>query len=440
MFIDTHCHFFTKSILTDTTISFIKAISRRTPIGNSKGSLNNIEMENFIAFIDAGIESTPKKIYTDMALSYEEDFIAVPKMLDLSYASHPSSDEEISPDTYDRNKRLLVRFLHSKETVSNESIINNIISRLNGYTLLLGNNKTYFTKSLYTQIDELTEVKKAFPDRVFPFFSVDPRHTGIEGGMLNLIKKNVGKDKPFIGLKLYTPLGYSPTDPALYDKDRQVETVYQWCEKNQIPVTVHFSDQGFSNLLNNHTIEGHVYLPEAGRPVLAKDLYDDSIIKYKSSFPTMKYDEFVKERAVSLNHPALWRMVLEQYPKLKINFAHFGGSRQILLYLKNSTLAYWTQSVIEMMRDYKNVYSDLSCFETPGQSYVPVRDFYEKIYLQLKSDEKDRVLYGSDYFMLVLFEKDLGLYLKKFKKGFSKEFRHISLENPSGFLDLKGIR
>jgi len=438
MFIDSHCHFFTKSILTDTTISFIKAISKRTPLSNNKNLMGTIDMENFVEFINIGIESTPLKIYTDMAIAYQEDFIAVPLMLDLTYASLSNTEKkDIDKETYSRNKKLLIRFLKQKETNKNEHIVSNIITRLNGYTSLLGGDKIYFKDSLFSQINELITVKDKFPNRIFPFFSIDPRHDNIEGGILNLIKKNVGKNKPFIGLKLYTSLGYSPTDPSLYNENTQVETIYQWCEKHSVPITVHFSDQGFSNLVNALSIKGHVYYPEAGRPVLASDLYEDSIIKYKNTFPTLKYEDFVKERLLSLNHPSLWKMVLEKYPKLKINFAHFGGNKQIMSFLDHSSLAFWTTSILEMMHDYKNVYSDLSSFDTPNQSFVPIRDLHEQIYLSLRKDVQDRILYGSDYFMLTLFERDLGLYLKKFKKGFAKDFKKIALENPSKFLDIR---
>jgi len=438
MFIDSHCHFFTKSILTDTTISFIKAISKRTPLTANKNIMGIIDMENFVEFINIGIESTPTKIYTDMSIAYQEDFIAVPLMLDLTFAAHPDSENaSIDKETYSHNKKMLIRFLKQKETNKNEHMISNIITRLNNHTPLLGREKTYFKDSLFSQINELKDVKNKFSDRVFPFFSIDPRHTNIEGGILNLIKENVGKNKPFIGLKLYTSLGYSPTNPSLYNEDTNVETVYQWCEKNSIPITVHFSDQGFSNLVNSLAIKGHVYYPEAGRPVLASDLYEDSIIKYKNTFPTLKYEDFVKERLISLNHPSLWKMVLEKYPKLKINFAHFGGNKQIMNYLERSTLAFWTTSVIEMMHDYKNVYSDLSCFDTPKQSYIPIRDLHERVYSTLRKDIQDRILYGSDYFMLTLFETDLGMYLKKFKKGFAKDFKNIALNNPTRFLDIK---
>jgi len=440
MFIDSHCHFFTKSILTNTTVSFLKTLTKRTPITSTKGTINNIEKENLINFINAGINNTPEQIYKTMVSEYKEEIIAVPKMLDLTFASSLNSLDENNQNAYNKNKNIIVKLLKHEQTPNNESTIYHIIKKLNNTNLLFKSPRTFFSNSLHEQIDELVKAKQLFKDRIYPFFSIDPRHTNIEEGILNLIKKNVGKDKPFVGVKLYTSLGYSPTDPLLYNKNRRVETVYQWCEKNHIPITVHFSDQGFSNLLNTHPIKGHVYYPEAGYPVLASDLYENSILKYHTTFPTVKYEQFVKERLISLNHPSLWRIVLENYPKLKINFAHFGGNKQIISYLDGSSLAFWTKSIIEFIHDYKNVYSDLSCFDTKDHDLLPIKRFHDKIYSNLKNDQKDRILYGSDYFMLLLFENDLGQYLNKFKKAFEKDFTHISVDNPARFLGLKNLK
>ena len=42
----------------------------------------------------------------------------------------------------------------------------------------------------------------------------------------------------------------------------------------------------------------------------------------------------ILERASVLNHPKLWEIVMAKYPDLKINFAHFGGSTQLMNYVK----------------------------------------------------------------------------------------------------------
>ena len=64
----------------------------------------------------------------------------------------------------------------------------------------------------------------------------------------------------------------------------------------------------------------------------------------------------VKERQIYLNHPKLWRKVLEKYPRLRINFAHMGGNKQVALYANELDTGYWTKEILSLVYDYKNAY------------------------------------------------------------------------------------
>ena len=190
--------------------------------------------------------------------------------------------------------------------------------------------KNIFRDNYNIQIQDLTDLKKALPNRVYPFFSIDPRRESeFEHGVLGEIKKHVGKRKTFTGLKLYTGLGYSPTNPVLYD-DTEKQSVYGWCQLHRIPITVHCGYGGFSHTLDRNIVHGDIFYPNAGEIIPMENIDKDLILKYEHGI--LNFDDMVKERQLYLNHPKLWRKVLERYPKLRINFAHMGGNLQVAKY------------------------------------------------------------------------------------------------------------
>jgi hypothetical protein len=79
------------------------------------------------------------------------------------------------------------------------------------------------------QLKELSDLKKTYPDYVIPFVHIDPRRPGI----LELLKKCV-EEWGFMGIKIYTSLGYFPYDPRLFP-------VYEYAEEKGLPVISHCS-------------------------------------------------------------------------------------------------------------------------------------------------------------------------------------------------------
>lgn len=111
---------------------------------------------------------------------------------------------------------------------------------------------------------------------VYPFLSADPRQPNI----LQIVKDNVGANKTFIGVKLYAPTGYSPTDPLLYStgdtySDKE-DCLYNYCMKNDIPITAHCSDSGFATFNNTAKVKGYIYTADKD-----KIEYKDGIIVFK---------------------------------------------------------------------------------------------------------------------------------------------------------------
>src|SRR5660398_166025 len=81
------------------------------------------------------------------------------------------------------------------------------------------------------------------------------------------------------------------------------------------------------HLSKNLLINGHIYLNNKIKEVKN---YNHT---FEHDFFSLKASEAIQERARLLNHPEIWRLVLEKYPKLTINFAHFGGAGQIMEYI-----------------------------------------------------------------------------------------------------------
>jgi len=443
MMIDAHCHFFTRSVITDSLTRLENTITRLDKIAERRNSGERKEMKleslgsNTIKFLNTAVENTPLEMYNIMKDSYDCEFIAVPLMLDLSYTflapknevyenrkSFANTIKDISEKSRDKIKsKKWQRFTESfEETMGkfDRSVIGIDV----------------FTESYEDQITDFIQLKKQLPDKVFPFFSIDPRRDEtIDGGILSEIKRYVGKDKPFLGFKLYTSLGYSPTHPALFDNDGK-ESVYGYCEANNIPITIHSSLEGFSHMLDENYVEGDIYYPDAGFPVPAEDLYENGFIKYQKKFSSLYFSELTSERLLMLNHPILWKRVLERYPNLKLNMAHFGGIIQMSKYVKGNQTGFWPKIIIELMETYPNVFADLSCYYNKDKNPDYMKEFYENVYLKLPQVVKDKVMYGSDYFMITLFDTKLSSYIETFREAFGKDFKLISEVNPRKFLGI----
>lgn len=263
------------------------------------------------------------------------------------------------------------------------------------------------------QLDELTDLKERYGDNIFPFLAVDPRRKGIA----KLIKENVGRDKTFRGVKLYAPNGYSPTDPKLFDDASKFidgKCLYSYCIENEIPIMIHCSNAGFSTFVAELEVCGDV-------------IQNDKIITYKTptmiyfkkNVPAFKFLDGVKERATALNHPRLWKIVLEKHTHLKICFGHFGGASQN-----------WRNLIAELLEIYPNTYTDLSCMVKKDRLKTIKNNYFNQ-----NSIIKDRIMYGSDFYLNMLGNIKFKNYYKHFSDIFSKaELRKMSIDIPQKFL------
>ncbi len=268
------------------------------------------------------------------------------------------------------------------------------------------------------QIRQLLELKNHpdYKDMIYPFLAIDPRRPGIA----DYARAHVGKGKDFAGIKLYCPNGYSPTDPLLYGTDGQKDGIYAFCETNGIPVTAHNSNSGFATFSKSVVITGDIHFN--GK------LYslNNENLKFKHC---ILEKEAIGERAVTLNHPMLWEKVVQKYPDLILNLAHFGGGEQLGLAVDDpADENLWSNWIIKLIKDPRyHIYTDISCFF----DFEVIRKFIASpVYPEIRH----KVLYGSDFTLILLFEDDFEANVRQFKECFGADFDLIAGSNPREFL------
>lgn len=451
---DIHCHVFNKDIITRRIIiSALHEILEALKIKhdpNKKSQKDDREtllskLRRIANFLRIGFKDDSLKIFEILKRNYpDENFIFSPLMFDLKYCFQ---------EEYDTKPETLIRNFFQKQNEFDELIekVNKLGKHISKNQKLLSTKRAkvsadanirkinFFINRLKkerkhnffsyqvlkndiggfdVQISQMLKIKEKYPKNVFPFFVVDPRRPGI----LELMKIHVGKDKPFYGVKIYTPNGYSPTDPVLFGKDKNDDCVYKYCIDNDIPITAHNSAGGFSNYVDKVQVKGDIY--ENGKIINTENL-PGNWVYFKTNI--LNGEEAIKERALKLNYPILWELVLERYKNLRLNLAHFGiGNKD------------WTKEIFRLLNKkksdgnllYQNLYTDFSCFEDEEIPKI------KKIYFDKATQKvKAKFLYGSDFYLNMLKTNSIKKYYNNFTTVYStKDFDMISIDNPKRFL------
>ncbi len=242
----------------------------------------------------------------------------------------------------------------------------------------------------------------------------------------------------FWGIKIYPRLGYAPEDFEHYPQLRELYTFC--CADKKVPITTHCARGGMA------VADYHCFARYDQKEVLHHYPLAETAMRFADRFAS----------------PENWEIVLKSHPSLKLNLAHFGGydtwkecrgfrrreqgrgaQRKVERYRR------WIRKIAELVRDYENVYTDLSYFQNPDPGIFGFdRDEILKDLLFLHEmfpDLKDRLIMGSDWYMI---ERDkfpgVGRYYRKMfllLQKFSKEvgydaWHQFSVINPLRFLGL----
>ena len=231
---------------------------------------------------------------------------------------------------------------------------------------------------LKDQVELLSLLSLRQPRPMHGFVAFDPlreiRHKPDEPSALAIAQEAVTKHG-FLGVKLYSPMGFKPTAnasltfPATASMsepgfgaalDKALDALYAWCEANEVPVLAHTLDS------------------QAAGPGYA-------------------------DRA----EPKFWERVLTKYPKLKLNLAHFGYFLRALppsgaAKPFEATWEYEVSTYIKGGR-FPNVYADISYFwwvldGSAGKDQVnAAKKLFAKYFVT--DPHCERLMFGTDWNM-----------------------------------------
>ncbi len=236
----------------------------------------------------------------------------------------------------------------------------------------------------------------AYKDLIEPFIFVHPERKDI----FDIVQKYI-EEKNFAGLKLYPPLGYYPFDERLNE-------IYAYAQKHQLPITSHCARGGV--FYKGEITESMKIHPKTG----------EHIKEQKNKFFTDIYTD-----------PDNYLYVLQQFPNLKINLAHFGGYDEWEKYLGNTMedgQRTWYDKIYSLIRQYPKVYTDVS--------YTMFNaDLFNLLKLTLQdSTLKEKILYGSDFYMVEQ-ETTERQFLTNIRAYIGEsDFKQIAEINPTAFL------
>ncbi len=335
--------------------------------------------------------------------------------------------------------------------------------RIVGLTLnmdLMDNHPDSSHINFETQLEEVKGIKRYYPKNFFPFLSLDPRHkkgADLKTFCLPYIETGTmadnGKWYPyFSGLKLYPALGYFPFDPGLAD-------MYQYAEENGLPIMTHCTRVGsqyigdqIENLVPRNP---EMILPNAAvNPVgyanalTAQQNIISRIASYYNAGLVKNSKIGDNDAACDLfGNPENYVPLLEAFPKLKICFAHMGGSSEIVddgtadaITKKVRELEFnvsWFDRIKNMMKAYPNMYTDIS-YTLADLGKEAMRNKILAMMNELDNNGQalgNRVLFGTDFFMTEQENSESELF-RLAKVNLADWFDRITRDNPSKYLGI----
>ncbi|NLW46144.1 MAG: amidohydrolase family protein [Firmicutes bacterium] len=192
----------------------------------------------------------------------------------------------------------------------------------------------------------------------------------------------------FAGIKVYPPLGYDPwpeDDPVELAK---VKLLYEYCSAKRIPITSHCNSGGF----------------------VVTD----------------------KKFSSKITSPYRWERVLNNYPELILNLAHFGKeNKKFMLFPAEG----WTRKIIKMIDRFDYLYVDFSFNGLDKDYYRELRRYIDGSPAGLREKLKQRILFGSDFMINLTGVESYNEYLKIFS-----ESPYFSLEEKQQFCTVNAER
>ncbi len=248
-------------------------------------------------------------------------------------------------------------------------------------------NLAYYTKERENKIisylnDTLRGIERyngAHPNgflEFYPFLGINPTVHPFPF-IVTLFEDYLFPNGPFRGVKFYPPLG---TDvwPSGDEEREKVTFIYSFCVEHNLPIVTHCDDQGFRGVA----------------PKLAQH-----------------YSE-----------PQRWEPVFENYPTLKVDFAHYGRqynhSPIKALLDRPFTGDPWFLQLMALMERYPNVYGDVSFSGVNPSFYKDLHQYIESHEDQELADKiRRRTLFGTDFSVNLAKVESYSNYLRIFEES-----------------------
>jgi predicted TIM-barrel fold metal-dependent hydrolase len=298
-----------------------------------------------------------------------------------------------------------------------------------GFDAALREPKTPFKD----QAHELLQLAASTGDLdLIPFLCVDPRASS--GDLLDDVKHYIGQG--FRGLKVYPPLGYLPEDVRL-------EPVFDHCLEHRIPVTTHCSPSGAGRkgavncselahpynwvpVLNRLKAKYQDYVPVS---LDANRFRTEIIGPAEAQFPEFPdaYEEHtsgdcyvLKEDVTDYDRASIAQFLHHiGYFRFKLCLGHFGQ-------IEKKDVSAWWDEIAELIRHYAGcqfleIYADISYSIPKGRRTA--KRFFDRIETLLKDEDvKDRILFGSDWWMFMNDCTEAEYYWYVFEKWAGRKF------------------
>jgi predicted TIM-barrel fold metal-dependent hydrolase len=283
-------------------------------------------------------------------------------------------------------------------------------------------------KPLATQLEEVKQLKRYYPDNFFPFLSADPRKrsgTALAVWAKNyfttgVISRTSGKVYPyFAGIKIYPALGFFPFDPRL-------DELYAYAEKEGIPVMTHCT-RGGSQYVGSE-IESLIAKKPSMITLNAEDPYFIKTQQEIYERITAYYEKgWIKNSKIGNNdkacdlfsHPQNYVPVMLKYPKLRICLAHMGGTDEVInegdsvqKEIHTVDPHNFSDLIFKLMAKHLNMYTDIS-YTLSGLEDKRVRNRLAEWFKMSDNEGKsleERVLFGTDFFMTEQEAREVELY------------------------------
>lgn len=298
---------------------------------------------------------------------------------------------------------------------------------------------------IQTQVEEVCNIKRnaLYQKNIYPFLGVDPRQTGFDL-LEGWAKKYINQQAGFCGIKIYPAAGFFPFD-------KRLDNLWAWAEENQIPVMTHCTRGGsfylgrFESILSTGALqvqglnETAASMPSI-RARIANVMNDASIQKKNNLWCNI------------FGHPENYKPVLDKYPKLKICLAHLGGAYEVRrgapnapaadialgnnypVYLKDN----WNEHVVTLMKDYENVYSDISYTLSDEIALGIIVNMFRQANMVDKFGKPliNKLMYGTDFYLTQQEVKGdepslENIFLNNFNQS---EIQKIAYDNTTAYL------